>query len=132
ACARVSYWKLAIKILVTADPYPNPNVAFKSLRDSPIVACHSHRPEARSAPARRADRNATVPVGAMDARDFAGIFCERCGLPLEGYEGAPNGVSRSQKFPWMSRTLFEVALLNFRKPVGVGSELSFDFVAQSR
>jgi hypothetical protein len=37
--------KLAIKILVAANP--NPNIVLKSLRHGAIVARHSHRPKSR-------------------------------------------------------------------------------------
>jgi len=84
------------------------------------------------APTRSADRNATIPVGTMDAPDFARISCKRRGRPLEGCLAVPNRVSRRQKFPWTSRALIEVAILDFRKPVGIGFELSFDLIAQSR
>ena len=84
------------------------------------------------APTRSADRNATVPVGAMDVLDFARIFRKRCGRPLGGCLAAPNRVSRSLKFPWTSRASIEVAVLDFRKPVGVGFQLSFDLITQNR
>src|SRR5438093_13329236 len=44
----------------------------------------------------------------------------------------PSKVSRSQMFLWTSRTLIEVAILDFTKSVGVSPKLGLDFIAQRR
>src|SRR5438034_327580 len=39
--------ELAFEIFMAANPYPNPNVAFKSLGHGAVIARHAYRPKAR-------------------------------------------------------------------------------------
>jgi hypothetical protein len=41
----ISSGKLAVKILVAANPYPNPYVPFDSLGNRPIIARYADRPK---------------------------------------------------------------------------------------
>jgi hypothetical protein len=45
--AKHSFWKLPVKIFVAANPCPDPNVAFKSLRHGAVIARYPHRPESQ-------------------------------------------------------------------------------------
>ena len=42
----------------------------------------------------------------------------------------PNKGSRTQTLLWRSRTVIEVAVIDFSKSVGIGLELDFDLIAQ--
>jgi hypothetical protein len=85
---------------------------------------------ASRAPTRSAGRNAAVPVATKDAPGFEEIFCGRRGrFPCFPPE-ARNNFFRRQVGRVTSRPLAKIAVLNFRKAVGIRLELCGDFIAQ--